>query len=184
MFLLSFPIKHFINKSATNVVNKELEAQSPDLVGTLRKGSSIIDPVIEVQASSPGFHANKSNYIYIEDFGRYYYITNIISSHTSLWELHCHVDVLMSYAELIKQQVAVVARQEATYNMMLDDGFFMCYQNPKIQTKLFSNDSPFETQEFVLVVAGSSTSSSKSNSTTTNHSEDTDTENNNTVQSS
>lgn len=189
---MSFAIKHFINLSATNVVNKELEPQVPDLMGTLRKGSSIIDPVIEVQASSPGFHANKSNYIYIEEFGRYYYITNIISTHNSLWELHCHVDVLMSFAELIKQQVAVVARQESTYNMMLDDGFFMCYQNPRIQTKLFSNETPFETQEFVLVVAGSSTSSStasstsssKSNSATTSQSEDTDTENNNTVQSS
>ena len=153
---MSFTVKHFINRSATNVVNKQLDPQVPDLVGTLRRGCSIIDPVIVFQASSPGFHANKSNYFYIEDFGRYYYITNIISPNNTLWELHCHVDVLMSFAESIKEQTAVVARQEATYNMMLDDGFFMCYQNPRIQTKLFSNPTPFETQEFVLVVAGSS----------------------------
>lgn len=152
---MSFPIKHYINTSATNVVNKTLQLQTPDLVGTLRAGCSLIDPVIIVQASSPGFHANKSNYIYVEEFGRYYYITNIVSTYNKLWELHCHVDVLMSFADAIKEQTAVVARQEATYNLMLDDGFFMCYQNPKLQTKLFSVPDPFEQQEFVLIVAGS-----------------------------
>ena len=152
---MSFPIKHYINRSATNVVNKELEQQTPDLVGTLRSGTSLIDPVILVQASAPGFHANKSNYIYVEEFGRYYYITNIISTNTTLWELHCHVDVLMSYADEIKAQTAIVARQESKYNLYLDDGIFMTYQNPKIQTKFFSNPTPFETQEFVMVVDGS-----------------------------
>lgn len=152
---MSFPVKHYINKSASNVVDKELEVQTPNLIGTLREGTSIIDPVIVVQASAPGFHANGSNYIYVEEFGRYYYITNIVSTYNSLWELHCHVDVLMSYKEQIRAQTAIVARQESKYNLYLDDGIFMVYQNPKIQTKFFSNATPFETQEFVLVVAGS-----------------------------
>lgn len=152
---MSFIIKHFKCDSATNVVDKVLQNQSPDLTGTLRTGSSIIDPVIIVEANAPGFQANESNYIYVEEFGRYYYITNIISVNYTLWELHCHVDVLMSYKDQIREQSAIVARQEAQYNLMLDDGIFMCYQNPKIQTKLFSNPTPFETQEFVLVVAGS-----------------------------
>lgn len=153
---MSFPIKHYINKSATNVVDKELLLQTPDLVGTLREGTSIIDPTIIVEANSPGFQANKSNYIYIEEFGRYYYITNIVSINYTLWELHCHVDVLMSYKDQIKAQTAIVARQESQYNLYLDDGVFMAYQNPIVQTKLFSNPTPFETQSFVLMVAGSS----------------------------
>lgn len=155
---MSFSIVLYRNLSATNVVNKNLE-QIHVFEGTLRAGSSLIDPVIMFQAQDPGFHANKTNYLYVEEFGRYYYITNIISQNEKLWVIHCHVDVLMSYSELIKQQKAVVARQESTYNLMLDDGFFMCYQNPKLQTKLFSIEDPFETQEFVLVVAGSQTSS-------------------------
>lgn len=153
---MSFAVKHYINKSATNVVDKELVVQTPDLEGTLRAPSSIIDPVIVVQASSPGFHANKSNYIYVEEFGRYYYITNIISTANTLWELHCHVDVLMSFKDQIKEQTAIVSRQESKYNLYLDDGVFMSYQNPIIQTKLFSVEGPFETQSFVLMVAGSS----------------------------
>lgn len=151
---MSFTIKHGINLSPTNKVTKEIEWHTPDLVGTLREGTSIIDPVIIVEANSPGFHANKSNYCYIEEFGRYYYITNIVSPNYTLWELHCHVDVLMSYQGEIREQTAIVARQERKYNLMLDDGFFMSYQNPIIITKKFSVEGPFEQQEFVLVVAG------------------------------
>lgn len=153
---MSFPIKHYINKSAPNVIDKDLELHVPDLVGTLRARSSIIDPVIIVEANSPGFHANHSNYIYVEEFNRYYYITNIISVNHTLWELHCHVDVLMSFKEQIKAQTAIVARQESKYNLYLDDGVFMAYQNPIVQTKRFSVEAPFETQSFVLMVAGSS----------------------------
>lgn len=152
---MSFAIQHFKCDSAANVVDKVLQQQTPDLIGTLRAGSSIIDPVILVEANAPGFQANESNYIYVEEFGRYYYITNIISTNYTLWEIHCHVDVLMSYKDQIRAQTAIVARQEAQYNLLLDDGIFMVYQNPKIQTKTFSVEGPFETQEFVLVVAGS-----------------------------
>lgn len=152
---MSFTIHFMQTSSAPNVVDKEFSRQGVDLEGTLRAGSSIIDPVIIVEANAPGFHVNGYNYCQVEEFGRYYYITNIVSINYTLWEIHCHVDVLMSYKEQIRAQKAIVARQESQYNLMLDDGSFMCYQNPKIQTKLFSNPTPFETQEFVLVVAGS-----------------------------
>lgn len=152
---MSFQIILYRNRSGSNVVDKEMQEITPSLLGTLRDGSSLIDPVILVEANDPGFHANRVNYLYVEAFGRYYYITNIISTNHTLWELHCHVDVLMSYKDQIREQTAIVARQESKFNLMLDDGVFMCYQDPKIQTKLFSVPDPFETQEFVLVVAGS-----------------------------
>lgn len=151
---MSFEIILYKNLSNSNVVSKDIE-QITSVTGTLRNGTSIIDPVIVFEANDPGFHANTVNYLYIEEFSRYYYITNIISVNHTIWEIHCHVDVLMSYQEIIKDQIAIVARQEKTYNLYLDDGIFMTYQNPKVQIKLFSNESPFETQEFVLIVAGS-----------------------------
>lgn len=162
---MAFTIKAYRNLSATNVVDKEL-GDIVDMNGVLRKGTSIIDPVIIVELDNNDVWRSGFNYIYIEAFKRYYFVTNIISvdgnrpetafpAPVQLWEIHCHVDVLMSYKEQIRALKAVVARQEQTYNLMLDDGFFMTYQNPKIQTKLFSVEAPFERQEFVLVVAGS-----------------------------
>ena len=163
---MSFRIDLGTTSSAANVVDKEFAVyHSQD--GTLRKGTSIIDPVIIIYFDGNEIWRKSCNYAYIEAFGRYYYITNIVAVEgvaqapegypgpTQLWEIHMHVDVLKSYSSQIRNQTAVVARQENKYNLMLDDGFFMTYQNPKIQTKLFSEEGPFETQEFVLVVAGS-----------------------------
>lgn len=151
---MSFPVVFYTNNSSSNKVDKEL-VEKYTVNGTLRNGCSIIDPVILFEANSPGFQSNRVNYLYVAEFERYYYVTNIVSVNYTLWEVHCHVDVLMSFKEQIRAQTAVVSRQESKYNLMLDDGIFMTYQNPKIQTLLFSNPTPFETQEFVLVVAGS-----------------------------
>lgn len=160
-----FIITAYLNHSASNVVNKTL-FEIVDMQGVLLKGCSITDPIIRVQLNGTEGWRKGFNYFYIDAFKRYYYVTNLIAvegqidmpddvNPTGLWELHGHVDVLMSFKEEIKAQTAVVARQASQYNLMLDDGFFMTYQNPIIQQKLFSNASPFESQEFVLVVAGS-----------------------------
>lgn len=149
-----FDITFYKNESPANFVNKNLTLNHT-MQGTLREGTSLIDPILIVEANGPGFQANGYNYVWVPDFKRYYYITNIVSTYYKMWEIHCHVDVLMSYKEDILKQTAIVSRQENIYNLYLDDGTFMSYQNPKIQTKVFSNATPFETQEFVLIVAGS-----------------------------
>lgn len=161
-----FSIALYTNSSPTNKVVKEIGEPLGTVQGVLRDGASVIDPTIIVQLSNDGVWRKGFNYAYIEEFGRYYYVTNIISvsgqvdlggefgNPYGLWELHMHVDVLMSFQDQIKQQTAIVARQTEKYNLYLDDGTFMSYQNPKLQTKLFSVSDPFETQEFVLMVAG------------------------------
>lgn len=161
-----FSIALYTNSSPTNKVVKDIGEPLDTVQGVLRAGASIIDPTIVVQLSNDEVWRKGLNYAYIEEFGRYYYVTNIISvsgqvdlggefgNPYGLWELHMHVDVLMSFHDQIKQQTAIVARQTEKYNLYLDDGTFMSYQNPKIQTKLFSVPDPFETQEFVLMVAG------------------------------
>lgn len=154
--------------SAANVVNKEIQ-EIATVTGVFRKPTSMLDPVLIIEHDNGEIWRKGYNYLYIQEFKRYYYVTNLIAvqgnydldpapvggNPRQLWEVHAHVDVLMSFQDEIKEQNAIVARQEAKYNLMLDDGVFMCYQNPKIQTKLFSVADPFETQEFVLIVAGS-----------------------------
>lgn len=158
-----FAIELYSNLSPSNAVNKEISSIMNG-IGNLRNGASIIDPVVILEGPQDNTFPTKINYCYIPLFNRYYYITNIVAVEgvitdsngtRQLWEIHCHVDVLMSYKEEIGQQRAIVAKQENNYNLMLDDGSLMTYQNPIIQTKYFSNPTPFETQEFVLIVAGS-----------------------------
>lgn len=162
-----FEIELGTTLSAANVVDKDFDIISV-VKGTMRSPSSILDPVITFLCDNNNAWRSRLNYAHIPAFNRYYYITNIVSvdgvidtksssfpEPHSMWELHMHVDVLMSFKDEIREQSAVIARQENIYNLMLDDGFFMCYQNPKLQTKLFSVKDPFEVQEFVIVVAGS-----------------------------
>lgn len=133
---MSFPVILYTNKSQSNYITKEITAvQTVQCV--LRDSVSVTDPVLLLEKSDMVFAGTSVNYAYIEQFGRYYYVTNIISVNNNLWEIHCHVDVLMTYKAQILAQNAVVARQEEKYNLYFDDGIFMSYQNPKIQTKVF-----------------------------------------------
>lgn len=141
------------NTSPTNKVDKSIDT-GITLEGTLRENTSIVDPEFLVELDFDTADVAELNYLYSEDFGRYYYITNIVHVTDQLWDLQCHVDVLMSFKTEIREQTAVVSRQEMKYNTMLDDGWYMAYQDPLIQIKKFSNETPFETQSFALMVSG------------------------------
>lgn len=141
------------NKSEIERVVKELSIIS-EMKGTLKEGASVIDPVIIIQGTpATTQQIVSSNYLYIEDFGRYYFINDISSVRTNLWEISCHVDVLQTYATQIKAQTAIIQRQENKWNLYLNDGSFKVYQNPNVLTKPFPNG--FTTNEFVLAIAGS-----------------------------
>jgi len=138
-----------INKSEVNRLSKNTEVIE-SRQGSLRSESSIIDPVIRLQTDS--INIANANYMLIPDFGRYYFIKDIVSIRHHLWEISCHVDVISTYADQIRAQTAIIKRQENKYNMYLDDGVFKVYQNPYIITKAFPNG--FSTESFVLAVAG------------------------------
>ena len=139
------------NNSEQIAVNKDLE-QIASLSGTLRDECSISDPTI-LMADIAQNIASGANYAYIKEFARYYYITDVTFVRNNLFRVTMHVDVLMSFAEQIKAQTAVIARQENNWNLNLNDGIFKTYQNPIIKTTVFPTG--FTTQQFVLAVAGS-----------------------------
>lgn len=151
---MSFVVKLQENLSPSNVVSKNI-TDIATATGTLREGTSILSPSILIDSQLEADILGRVNYAYIELWHRYYYVTDISLDVTGLWLVHMHVDVLMSYATEIRQQSCIVARQERKYNMYLDDGWFMAFQNPIVQTPYFSVTDPFEAQSYILVVAGS-----------------------------
>ena len=118
--------------------------------GELKTDTSIIDPVIMIECDLSVITG--CNYMTIPTFARSYFVNNIKSIRNGLIEFSCHVDVLSSFAESIKNNSAIIRRQENTWNLYLNDGVFRVYQNPMILTRAFP--SGFNTQEFVLAVAG------------------------------
>ena len=92
--------------------------------------------------------------MYISDFGRYYFIEDIISVRDGLWEIHAHVDVLMTYSAQIKACSATFKRQEHLFNLYLDDPEFKTYNNSEIVTKLFTGSEFSKSMQYILVTAG------------------------------
>lgn len=138
----------YTNNSEKIAVSKNL-SQLANFSGTQRAGTSIIDPVISIAGAIP----TTANYAYIPEFGRYYFITDITSEYNGLYSVAMHVDVLQTYADQIRAQRAVVARQENSWNLNLNDGIFKTYQNPIIKVQAFP--SGFSAQQYVLAIAGS-----------------------------
>lgn len=132
-----------VNK-VTKVLNDELE-----LTGELRESSSVITPIIKIEDDD----LTDYNYAYIPEFGRYYFITNITSVRNGLWELAMRVDVLMTYADEIKANTAVIARNSNLWNLYYQDEQFKILNYETIQTKAFSASlSP--SSQIVLICAG------------------------------
>lgn len=142
-------IKLYTSISETNALNKTL-TELVTLSGILREESSILDPVILI--SDIDAYVGAANYAYIEEFNRYYFITNIDAVRNNLWRLTFHVDVLYTYREQIKNNYAIVERNEIQYDLKLNDGLFKTQQNPRIAQ--FPFPSGFTTWNFVLAVAG------------------------------
>lgn len=91
--------------------------QVGELGGVLRDTTSLINIAIEIEYKDvPNF-----NYVYISKFNRYYYVTDITSIRTNIWEISLSVDVLMSYKNGILNLKGFIDRNEFTFDNYLDD---------------------------------------------------------------
>lgn len=141
-------IEFYKNNSPKNKVGKTL-SKVVELNGTLKDGADIINPSITVH----DINSATCNYMYIPNFNRYYFITDVKNVRNGLWVVNAHVDVLETYKNTIKGQTAIVSRQENNWNMFLNDNNFKTQQNSDIITKEFP--SGFSGRSFVLAVSGS-----------------------------
>lgn len=147
---MSFSVVLQTSSSPKNAITKSVN----DLVtvtGVLKDGTSIINPTILIDGNISSYV--NCNYMTISEFGRKYFVTDIKSIRNNLFEISGHCDVLSTYKNEILSNRAIIRRQQNNWNLYLNDGTFKIYQNPNVITKLFP--SGFNSQEFVLAVAGS-----------------------------
>ena len=138
--------------SEKNAVNKVYSGSGLSLSGVLKDDTSIIDPVITIQYVVNSF--SDFNYCEIPTLKRKYFITDIISLSNSFIEVHCHVDVLSSFKDSLLTNSAIIksAEQGGVYNLYLNDGSLVQYQNPRVITREFPRG--FGDHHFVLAVSG------------------------------
>lgn len=113
--------------------------------------NSIVEPILKVQAST--IIADKYNYAYVQEFGRYYYIKNTtVSNGYILLNLKC--DVLKTYSSQIRACRAIIKRNENNFNFYLNDNQFktLAYDNQHIHN--FPTVPFKKTGNYILVVQG------------------------------
>ena len=138
------------NNSSPSHVDKDI-VQLWQGTGTFREPTSVLTPAFTVEGDlSP--YTNKCNYFFIDDFGRYYYLNEFVAISQNLYALSGTVDALSSWKDEIRQNGAIIARQENAYNLNLNDGVFKSEQRTLVQRRNFP--SGFTAREFILVTAG------------------------------
>lgn len=108
-------IKFYKNHSDNFEVPKTLTDEH-SLPGTLRDETEVMQPSILME-----FDPRPYNYCYIEDFGRYYYITGIESVRNGLWRVSCNRDPLQSFWEDIKNAPIITERSGTSANAFIKD---------------------------------------------------------------
>lgn len=135
--------------SPPNQLNKVVSSTKQyDVV--LKGQVDVLRPVIIVTESGVlGY-----NYMYVPDFGRYYFLGTPTTRNEGTVEIECKVDPLMSWKSDILTWDAVIERNENIFMKYITDSKYTVLNYERIQTKTFPNSFP-NTGEFVLVVAGS-----------------------------
>lgn len=147
---MAFEIQLCQNNSETNRIGKNVVVLST-LSGTLKDGTSLIDPVILIESAS----VPVCNYAIIGAFNRKYFVKDIKSVRNNLWEISMHVDVLDSYASEIRSTNAIIARNEYEYNLYLNDDRWWLSQKRFTVTKTLSGGlNGFNTTENILLITG------------------------------
>lgn len=144
-------IKLQVNTSPNNSINKNI-TNIIQLEGTLKENTNLINPSIMIESDFQDIW--NCNYMDIPSFGRKYFVTNIESIRTGILRISAHVDVLSTYKEGILANKAIIHRAEnnAQYNLLINDGSLVSYQNPFVITKSFPNG--FTGFKYILTCAG------------------------------
>lgn len=140
----------YYNASERKVIGKSLRTLGT-VKGVLKGDASITSPTFVVEGNSSYF--NGVNYLYWEETNRYYYIDDIQALTGGRMLLVCSVDVLESFKTQIKQQTAILDKQQTLSNMYYNDGSFKKDTREFYTIKSFSNGFN-DNGEYILITAG------------------------------
>ena len=147
---MAFTISLFKTASENNRVVKVLTDEK-QLSGELRNQTSVLNPTIRIESAD---NISGYNYCYISEFGRYYYITDIVSVRTNCWVVSLRCDVLMSYKDEIQSMNVILNNtQETGLSNYLASPNWVNLVKTKTDIKVFPSGLS-EQGEFILISAG------------------------------
>lgn len=118
------------------------------LVGSVRGSVSVETPEILIELNN----FLEFNYLYCDEFKRYYYVRNQIAERTGVLRLVCEVDVLQSFYSQFKNCPMIARRSDSDYNAYIKDDNRKFMQYTVQQYKTLGHLSRPDT--FILVASG------------------------------
>ena len=94
----------------------------------IKDDTSIISPSVILSYKKIST-LRKCNYLYIPSMGRYYYVNDIVLKQGGMYELKCHIDVLMTYKGELRNLTTLILRQENVNNPYIEDGQLLVRAN-------------------------------------------------------
>ena len=137
VFQDAFVITFYNNTAETNRVDKtNYLTLVSEISGNLREETSLTDLVITIQQNEvPTF-----NYAFIKSFNRYYYVTDIASVRSNLWEISLSVDVLMTYKEALLNCTGFIDRNEFEYDPLIVDDKLPLKEGQTVKVDFLTNE--------------------------------------------
>lgn len=99
-----------------HMIPKHMSAYS-SITGTVRGRVSVEAPYIIIERN----HFLDFNYIYIQEFKRYYYVTDQVPETNEMLGLVCKCDVLQSFYTQFVNCPMIAARSSSAYNSYIKD---------------------------------------------------------------
>lgn len=91
------------------------------------------------------------NYMYIPDFGKYYFLKSPTIERNGYTSFRAEEDVLMTYKSQIRQETGIILRQENEGNLYIADNTFPTENRNKTFFKKFQNGFS-DTLSYYLIV--------------------------------
>lgn len=145
----------YINKSDKRFVHKDLQLIASNVQFWLKTDlTDVMNPVFDVEYKDSTFEG--VNYIVTHSgFGsRRYFVNNIEFMANNIARLHCHVDVLSTYWNSIKNHTEVVARQEFIYSNNIVDEMLTTKNDKEIKVVAFKDRNVGDDYRYYLTVTG------------------------------
>lgn len=100
---------------------------------------------------------NLFNYVYIPDLGRNYWVTSPPTYLDGIYSVQCHVDVLETYGDAIKNLDVIIKRNAKHFNKYMQDDKYQAFQPTCERVLLWAEPNhgfSDEVSEFILCTVG------------------------------
>lgn len=115
----------------------------------LKEDTSVLYPQIALETSGD---PRNLNYVHINEFDRYYFIKDWISSHNR-WVAVCSVDVLASWRTSIRSSSEYVVRSGSAFNTYIPDGMYPGTEKKTYNSHTFAAEEKcFNSLNFCYVI--------------------------------